>query len=278
MKFTKRRTVFLSLALFAIFLFGSIPHSQNVGYPNPRSRTHDLIDEEHVSEEFSNIEQEKTLRSSSFSESFSSRGDKVNLTVMESLLREDPSLIEFEDLSDNANNSFEIDVPKIKNFNSSLLNFSIDDIKLENKSLSVESTAFHTDYDFTSSIYASTSFVVNETCYLQNVSVDLSHSNPGLDRTATLVLYNATFNGTDVIPQGAQGEYIATLGQVTVSGSGWVTLNHANALLNTSKTDNNTFFVGLRDDANNDLATCLEIMRTKPRATGIEHFHSPQNG
>lgn len=119
-----------------------------------------------------------------------------------------------------------------------------------NTTLIVEDSPWANFQDFSISRPAATSFQVESDLYLENVSVYLSNINPSI-ATVRVVLYNSVWNSSNSIsiPGGtSQFDYILLdVSNISASSDGWHTVTGLHTFLNNSKTDNNTWFIGLWD-------------------------------
>jgi len=190
------------------------------------------------------IEKPKNSDYSSFSEGI---GENINISLQQSLL--DNSVIEISNVSDSDNNLFYEPCPTVQNFNSSSVNITIEDIYAPNKTLIIEDYPVNAGrYDFTNSEPGATSFKINGNGYLENISVMLSNFDNVDTDTVGFYVYNSTWNSTTQksVPDGRSPRldtYIIPVGFII----GWYTITNQHYYLDNSKTENNTWFIGLYD-------------------------------
>jgi hypothetical protein len=116
------------------------------------------------------------------------------------------------------------------------------------QTLIVEDGPDNNRQQFDDVVPAASSFEVSDNCFLENVSVELYNPNSPDNVTVRFVLYNSTWNSTGKvsIPYGLKNDYISELGTINYSANiEWVTLTKLQIYLDNSKTENNTWFIGL---------------------------------
>ncbi|MHA1151041.1 MAG: hypothetical protein ACTSR8_22705, partial [Promethearchaeota archaeon] len=101
----------------------------------------------------------KNLDPSTYSESLNKEAHNVNLSLHESYYTQGNSIIRFVNTSDSNNNTFTAPAPKVSGFNSTFTNFTISNIKAENKTLTLEPSGALT-YDLDNLNYTLSSFIV----------------------------------------------------------------------------------------------------------------------
>ncbi|MFX0207272.1 MAG: hypothetical protein ACFFDT_14890 [Candidatus Hodarchaeota archaeon] len=119
---------------------------------------------------------------------------------------------------------------------------------IPNQTLIVEDGPDSNNQQFDDVVPAASSFEVDGNCFLENVSVELYNPNNPDNITVRFVLYNSTWNYTGKLsmPYGFKNDYIADLGTINYSANlEWVTLTNLHVYLNNTKTENNTWFIGL---------------------------------
>ncbi|MFX1419956.1 MAG: hypothetical protein ACFE9N_13640 [Promethearchaeota archaeon] len=194
------------------------------------------------------------LKSADYTPSIEGSGEKINITLHQSLL--DTSIIKISNISDPTKNIFYEPCPKVEDFSSSYVNISIDEIYAPNKSLVIEdSINWANPSDFTNFRPCVTSFVANKDCLLNNVSVYLDNDDSPNNSTIDMVLYNATWDpiNSTFIPGGSDINDYTFLARFNFSGNDeWYTVRNIQFYLNNSLTENNTWFIGLwdRNEAN----------------------------
>ena len=178
--------------------------------------------------------------------SFKRTGDKVNVTLHQSILN--TSTIEFTNLD--SENNFTEPFPNFNGYNTSFINMTVDGINAPNYTLIVEDDIITSFDDFTNTNPDVTSFDVIGNGYLENISVYVRNvaGNPA---TVTIVLYNSTWDtgNSRSEPYGTNLDYISTLGtfNVPATTTGTFSLFNVHYLLNNTFTENNTWFIGLFD-------------------------------
>ncbi|MFX1538645.1 MAG: hypothetical protein ACFFDI_31040, partial [Promethearchaeota archaeon] len=118
-----------------------------------------------------------------------------------------------------------------------------------NQTLIVEDSAVNHMENPTTSRPCATSFQVTGNMYLENVSARLWTDNPGIDNEVKFVLYNSTWDSSNStsIPGGHYLNDYIDLGNINYTANGWVTITGLHEYLDNSKTDNNTWFIGIWD-------------------------------
>ncbi|MFW9903493.1 MAG: hypothetical protein ACFFFH_04110 [Candidatus Thorarchaeota archaeon] len=188
---------------------------------------------------------------SNYNPDFIGNGKECNVTLQQSLI--DISSISILNTSDPLNNTFYEPCPTTENFPSSFVNMTIEDIYAPNKTIIIEDEKHQNGFfDFTNVPETAASFQVKSSCYLQNVSVYLYHDDPGTENaTVRFILYNSTWDSINnrSIPGANNNGYVKDLGTTQFDESFiWVNLTcSSEVILNNSKTENNTWFIGLID-------------------------------
>lgn len=190
----------------------------------------------------------ETVTTTDYSPDFTGNGEDCNVTLQQSLI--DSSPIKILNSSDPLNNTLYEPCPTTENFPSSFVNITMEDIYAPNKTLILESHSGFPDYDYDldNAKTKATSFKIKGNSYLNNVSIYLN--NEGSEAIVYVYLFNSTWYEDGVnsrsIPDGGPigGK---SLGTITVPAStfDWYYLDGLNEELINSKTDNNTWFIGL---------------------------------
>jgi hypothetical protein len=194
-----------------------------------------VISHDHEESNDSDKEFLNNLKISDFSQDHSGNGEIINITLHQSLMNS--SVITFTDFQNT--NSFTEPSPTANNFNSSFINVTFSDIRAGNiTSIIRDGPADAYQDTFTNSRV--TSFQVDMDCWLTNITVDVSFT---ANKDANVYLHRSTWNiGTSAsIPSGTP----ILLGTVTPNSIGPTILDFADQFLNTTITDNNTWFIGL---------------------------------
>ena len=140
--------------------------------------------------------------------------------------------------------SFTSPAPSSAGYSSSNIDISIKDISIQNKSDIIEDSSRSWRTAMADSSPLVTSFAVPTNCYITNATFDLRLT--GSTTNISAVIYNSTWTGSTSKPDGEYDDYIE-FGNVTVDGTGWKTAKNETFYLDNSKTDNNTWFIGLYD-------------------------------
>jgi hypothetical protein len=180
------------------------------------------------------------LKASDYSPNFTNTGGDFNISLHQSLIN--TSSVEFTNL-DTFNNLIEPS-PNLNGYTTSLVNISIENIYAPNYTLIIEDDLFEGTTDV-SAIYV-TSFTVGSSCYLDNASFNVFTASgaPLVD----VYLFNSTWSQSNSRnePNVASSQIIASFSSPP---DGWNKINLTKTLLNKTKTDNNTWFIGLRESS-----------------------------
>ena len=177
----------------------------------------------------------KIPRTSEYQE-FDGNGQQLNITVHESLVNS--STIELTNID--IVNNFSEPFPQYQGFNTSLINISLNAIYAPNYTYIVEDDTFEASTDLAGTYV--TSFTVDASCFVVNASFDL-FTESGTP-TANVYLFNSTWAGSSSQPNTASAQVI---GSFSSPSNGWNTVSLTKTLLNTTLTDNNTWFIGLHE-------------------------------
>jgi len=178
---------------------------------------------------------ENLLKTSEY-QNFDGAGEQLNVTLHNSII--DTSTVEFTNID--ISNTFSEPFPDFNGYNTSFINISINAIYAPNYTYIVEDDPFEASSDL-AAIYA-TSFTVNSSCYIINGSFELftQSGTPSVD----VYLFNSTWSGSQSQPNVASSQII---GSFSSPPNGWNNVSLTKTLLNTTITDNNTWFIGLRE-------------------------------
>ncbi|MCK4687355.1 MAG: hypothetical protein KAT66_04450, partial [Candidatus Lokiarchaeota archaeon] len=216
-----------------LLLLGTIILNVNLIYWN-FTENRSLIEEEDYSDFESFDFQLENLKTSDYQISFNGSGGNLDIKLHQSYLN--TSFNTSLNPSDSNNNSFYIPCPTDTTFNSSYTRFDIDEIYAPNKSLSIEE-------DYQSDVYMNSDIVtsfttISDNCYLINASFNIfvEAGNPGI----TAYLYNSSSGA----PVTASVQVIGTF--QTGTGSGWKNFKLTKTLLDSTTTENNKWFIGIR--------------------------------
>ena len=183
---------------------------------------------------------EENIPISSQALNYSGSGENINITLHQSLLN--TSIREFPNLD--ASNSFSEPFPQFSGYNTSFINMTIENIFAPNHTLTIEDAAFESDNDLANVNVIS--FSVPSSCYLVNSSFNLvtTFGSP----LGSIRLYNSTWSETNSRSEPNLSS-LQTIGSFSSPPNGWTTFSLTKTLLNISNTDNNTWFIGLREDS-----------------------------
>ncbi|MFX1495333.1 MAG: hypothetical protein ACFFBZ_13700, partial [Promethearchaeota archaeon] len=186
-------------------------------------------------EHITNVEEQ--IPKTSEYQNFAGTGAQVNLTLHQSLINS--STMEFTNID--VVNSFSEPFPKFNGYNTSYINISINAIYAPNYTYIVEDDLFEASSNV-ANIYA-TSFTVNSSCYIINASFNL-FTESGTP-SANVYLFNSTWVGSQSQPNIASAQII---GSFSSPPNGWNSVSLTKTLLSNTLTDNNTWFIGLREN------------------------------
>jgi len=195
--------------------------------------------------------------------SFKGVGDKVNITLHQSILN--TSTIEFTNLDNE--NSFTEPFPIFNGYNTSFINMTIDGIFAPNQTLIVEDdyTPFGT-YRIDNTVpLPYVSFTVPSSSYIDNFSVRIFNDNDANSGDFQVRIYNSTWNSglSRNEPDSGYDEVVSYGTYVIDNFTGWYNFTDLNYFLDTSTTANNTFYLRLRD-GNDDTDWYLASDETDP--------------
>jgi len=175
------------------------------------------------------------IRISDYRSDISGNGEPINITLHQSLINS--SIISFTDFHNT--NSFTEPSPTATNFNSSFINVTFSDIKADNIT-SIVRDGIADAYQDTFTNSRVTSFKVDMDCWLINFTLDVSFT---ANKDADVYLHKSRWNsGTSAsIPSGTP----MLLGTIPANSVGPTILDFTDQFLNTTLTDNNTWFIGL---------------------------------
>ncbi|MFW9948928.1 MAG: hypothetical protein ACFFKA_02230 [Candidatus Thorarchaeota archaeon] len=167
----------------------------------------------------------------------SMEGEKLNVSLHQSYLND--TNINFANLSNI--HKFSLPCPTDPTFNSSYIEFQVEDIYAPNKTLIVEDDFRGSGEEFFLIQDYYVSFTVNGSGFIENISLliklydILDHSN------ITIRLYNSEFEEGRIKPKTNLGT-IVSRSNVTSDIYYWHKINRIHAFFNSSETYNNTFF------------------------------------
>ncbi|MHA1339777.1 MAG: hypothetical protein ACTSRZ_06615 [Promethearchaeota archaeon] len=143
-----------------------------------------------------------------------------------------------------------VPAPTDSDFNTSNIEFTITNITASNYSLTIEDSSVSGQQNIRTDPYF-TSFTTINNCYLTNVSIYTANTGFG-SGTVHVYLLNSTWNSTAgrSEPDFNSDPKENNIGDITAitNSLNWYTLTGINVLLDNSKTENNTWFIGLFED------------------------------
>ena len=232
-----------NIIIFAIILIGMIAFipslSSNIINVNNDSKIDDTLIDNEINTKIPTL--------SKYISTYNDSGGAFNVTLHQSLVN--TTKVRITNTSNTDNITFYEKCPTDTNFNTSLINITIEDIYAPNKSFIVEDGNPGSWPNLYANRYAS-HFVVASTCWLQNVSVRV-WNEAGTNGNLEIQIYNSTWDGENSRskPNKAYGPNIRvdTIDDI----NGWWNFTYLHKFLNVSETENNTFFIVLDDDTDN---------------------------
>jgi len=174
------------------------------------------------------------LKKSDYSPNYRGNGDKINITLQQSLLNN--SIISFPDLE--ISNTFTEPCPTVNNFNSSFINILIENLKADNISLVVQNNPDDGEIDCATTRL--TSFTVSRNCYIINASINIKRT---AGPTGDIYLYASSWNS--VLNRSEPTGTSTTIGTIAPTANGGLYIDLIDTFLNNSNTDNNTWYFGV---------------------------------
>ncbi|MHA2367089.1 MAG: hypothetical protein ACXAC7_24265, partial [Candidatus Hodarchaeales archaeon] len=176
----------------------------------------------------------ENLKISDYSPIHKGSGENINITLQQSLINN--SILSFPDLQ--KSNTFTTPSPTVNNFNSSVIKIQVEDIKAGNISLTVQDNPNNGEIDCATTRL--TSFIISTDCYIINASINVKRT---AGPTGDILLYSSFWNSglNRNEPTGTS----TTIGTITPTANGWLNVDLTDTFLNTSNTDNNTWFLGV---------------------------------
>ncbi|MFW9947421.1 MAG: hypothetical protein ACFFDX_11420, partial [Candidatus Odinarchaeota archaeon] len=192
----------------------------------------DIFREEHNSYE--------PLLKSSEPIDFDGNGEQMNITLHQSLIN--TSTIAFANLD--ISNNFSKPFPNFNGYSTSFINITIDSIYAPNKSIIYEDDGIQAEEVYTYQYAAS--FNIAGSGYLENVSLNLYNFGDSINSSLRLRVYTSIWNtGGYSEPDSLYGTLAS--GVEIDNYDDWYKFSNLNTFLNISETQNNTFFIALRD-------------------------------
>ncbi|MHA1870064.1 MAG: hypothetical protein ACTSXF_03875, partial [Promethearchaeota archaeon] len=148
-------------------------------------------------------------------------------------------------------NSFSVPAPLDPQFNTSYIKIDINDTKANNYSLIIEDDSPDSSQNLDKVNVAVVSFTVPQSCYLYNVSFDLDLVGSGTGQVSVYLINSSWDNVNGRSKPGVSGSDALNnqLGLISsITADGWYTLTGLNEYLNISETENNTWFLVLKDE------------------------------
>ncbi len=179
---------------------------------------------------------------------FQLTNQEINISLHQSL-NLNPAQISVLNTSDPSNNSIFLECPVDSSFSSTFINISLNQIQAINRTLDVESGIVNSNEDLDNSAPEATNFTVPFDVRLSNVSLNIDMIGKSSNGTVEVYLYNSTWNASNSVSKpldsSGLGVLLGTINALNDTAD-WMTLTGLDYFLNTSETDNNTFFIGAR--------------------------------
>ncbi|TFG11808.1 MAG: hypothetical protein EU535_06840, partial [Promethearchaeota archaeon] len=180
---------------------------------------------------------ENGLISSDYSSNIEGSGEKLNITLHQSLVN--LSNLEFSNLD--LSNSFTEPFPMFSGYNTSFINITVSNINAPNKTLDLEKDTDDVPISYGSPTYAF-SFDVLSNATLKEFEVCLTGSSGSADAGVGFQVWNATWTGSAILPDSNTGLLSHTETVYTTDNKAWHKIS-PNIDLSPSETDNDTFFI-----------------------------------
>jgi len=175
---------------------------------------------------------------------FNGAGAKVNVSLHQSILNK--STLPFSNLD--ISNSFTEPFPNFNGYNTSFINITIENLYAPDKFLNIEDV-YSGRQSVTTITY--TSFEVNSNAKLDNLSIQV-RNNGGAERY-DINVYNSTWDGSDLTPDTDLNGVLSDVVQIVQADTGlsniWINATNLDFDLDISNTDNNTFFISVKNSA-----------------------------
>ncbi len=229
----KRNIIILSFVF--IWMIAFIPNlmSNPTFVKNDSEFSEDIINKK---------EKNKNPKISNYTPSYNATGGNFNVTLHQSIIN--TTKIQIINTSDIDNITFYEKCPTEPNFNTSLINITIESIFAPNKTLIVENEGGPGDSDKLSDKYFA-SFNVSSKCIIKNVSVRVK-----CDDTDTFYvdLFNASLPGDDIKYQSdlTGGSTLASFGFTGSSPRHWENCTDIDFEIDPTNTYQNVFFISLQ--------------------------------
>ncbi|MFX1571892.1 MAG: hypothetical protein ACFFB0_04030 [Promethearchaeota archaeon] len=172
-------------------------------------------------------------------------GEQINVSLHQTYLN--ISTIEFSNLSNS--NVLTVLCPSEPTFNSSFTEFMINDIYVPNKTIIYEDD-FRIDAISLYGKRKAVSFTIKGTGYLENASFRLYNEDDTTSGSLNLEIFKSKWANNQYEPNGLY-HAIKTGYNFNNFDPGWYTFTNLHELLNISDTENNTFFISLKDTNDN---------------------------
>jgi len=230
----KKKSNIIILSFVFIWMIAFMPNlmSNPTSVKNDSEFTEDIINKK---------EKNNNPKISDYSSSYNASGGNFNVTLHQFLLNN--SRIEIANASNTDNITFYEKCPTDTTFNTSLIKITIENITAPNKSLIIEDSP-----SIASTLPATyhTSFEILGSGYLDNFSIYVSETGVG-NGNLNVTLYNSTWDSVNSRPEPHKKLSLLIDEEIINDFTGWYNFTGINYLLNTSNTQNNTFFISCID-------------------------------
>jgi hypothetical protein len=188
------------------------------------------------------------IKTASYSSDYGNSGENLNISLHQSKTDVGTPLFEITNASDSNNNTFSMDSPYEATFNSTISEIYVENIYAPNKSITFEDDLSNFQ-DIYGERYAA-SITIEGDGYLENISVFLDNDVDTYNSSIDLEIYRSTWDsGNSMYKPSTQYSTLLT-GIEIYNYTGWYTVTNLHEFLDVSDTNNNTFFITLKD--NND--------------------------
>lgn len=136
------------------------------------------------------------LKAADYTSNYSNTGNDLSISLHQSIINEGTPLFEITNASNNNNNTFSIDCPSDRLFNSTTSYVDIANIYAPNKTIIIEDDYTGNEFQRISVLSQFLSFNASGVGYIENITLRLKQVNTGNPSNITLDLYNASTDRT----------------------------------------------------------------------------------
>ena len=188
------------------------------------------------------------IKTASYSTDYGNSGENLNISLHQSKIDVGTPLFEINNASDSNNNTFSIDSPYEATFNSTISEIYIENIYAPNKSITFEDDLSNFQ-DIYGERYAA-SITIEGDGYLENISVFLDNDVDTYNSSIDLEIYRSIWDSGNSMYKPSTKYSTLITGIEIYNFTDWFTVMNLHEFLDASDTNNNTFFITLKD--NND--------------------------